>query len=162
MLNTGDEAPGFSLPGIDAAGNERVYSLCDYRGSDVILYFYPKDNTPGCTEEASDLTAAAGRLGEAVVIGVSPDSVDSHRRFIGKHGLNLLLLSDPDKSAAALYGALGGKKGSKGTMGITRSTFLIDGSGVILKAWYNVKVAGHVEEVLVSYQSYIDGLSEPS
>ncbi len=120
----------------------------------MILYFYPKDNTPGCTQEASDLTAAAGRLVGAAVIGVSPDSVESHRKFIDKHGLNLLLLSDPDKSIAALYGAVGEKKkGSKTTMGIARSTFLIDGSGVILKAWYNVKVAGHVEEVLVSRQS---------
>ena len=149
MLNTGDEAPGFSLPGTDAAGSERIYSLCDYRGSDVILYFYPRDNTPGCTEEASDLTGAAGRLGEAAVIGVSPDSIESHRKFIDKHGLDLVLLSDPDKSIATLYGALGEKKpGSKTTMGIIRSTFLIGKSGKILKAWYNVKVAGHVEEIL--------------
>ncbi len=151
MLKTGDEAPGFSLPGIDAAGSERVYSLDDYRGRDVLLYFYPKDNTPGCTEEALDLTGASAQLGEVVVIGISPDSVDSHGRFITKHNLDLLLLSDTEKSVAALYGALGEKKG--GAMGIIRSTFLIDPSGKILKAWYNVKVAGHVEELIASLQT---------
>lgn len=145
MLKTGDTAPGFTLPGIDAAGSERVYSLGDYRGSQVLLYFYPRDNTPGCTREASDFTGAVHDLVETAVIGVSPDSVETHRRFIEKHKLNLLLLSDPERSVATLYGAWGEKK--KGTMGIIRSSFLIDRAGKILKAWYNVKVAGHVQEI---------------
>ena len=148
MLNTGDEAPDFSLPGIDATGSERVYSLNDYKDRSVILYFYPKDDTPGCTEEALDLTVASAQLGTVAIIGISPDSVDSHRKFIAKHDLDLLLLSDTEKKTAALYGALGKKK--DGAMGIIRSTFLIDPSGKILKAWYNVKVAGHVEELIKS------------
>ena len=145
MLKIGDTAPAFTLPGIDAAGSERVYSLDDYKGSRVLLYFYPRDNTPGCTREASDFTRAVHDLGGAAIIGVSPDSIEAHRQFIEKHGLNLLLLSDPEKSVAAPYGAWGEKK--KGTMGIIRSSFLIDEGGKILKAWYNVKVAGHVREI---------------
>ncbi len=144
MLKAGDTAPSFTLPGIDAAGNERVYSLDDYKGSEVLLYFYPRDNTPGCTQEASDFTQAVQGLSETAIIGVSPDSVDSHRRFIEKHKLALLLLSDPERSVAALYGAWGKKK--KG-MGIIRSSFLIDRAGMIRKAWYDVKVAGHVREI---------------
>ncbi len=145
MLKTGETAPNFTLPGVDAAGSERVYSLGDYKGKEVLLYFYPKDNTPGCTQEASDFTRAIQDLGETAIIGISPDSVESHRRFIEKHSLGLLLLSDPERSVAALYGAWGEKK--KGVMGIIRSSFLIDPAGKVLKAWYNVKVAGHVQEI---------------
>ncbi len=146
MLKPGDTAPGFSLPGIDASGTERVFSLGDYSGRSVILYFYPRDNTPGCTREASDFSVLSESLKGTVVIGISPDSVSSHSKFREKHHLRFMLLSDAQHKASALYGAWGQKDDQN--MGIIRSTFLIDGSGKIKKAWYNVKVAGHVDEVV--------------
>lgn len=154
MLTPGDTAPGFSLPGIDASGAERVFSLGDYRSRSVILYFYPGDFTPGCTREASDFSALPESFKETMVIGISPDSVGSHSKFREKHHLRFMLLSDARHKVSALYGAWGEKTADgKTTTGIIRSTFLIDGSGRIKKAWYNVKVAGHVDEVLKTLQT---------
>ncbi len=151
MLKEGDKAPDFCLRGIDEKGEEREFCLEDFRGSKLILYFYPKDDTPGCTTEACDfrdnLNTLAG-MGYRVV-GVSPDSVSSHKKFKEKYGLNFPLLSDPDKKVAQAYGAFGEKKMyGKVTKGIIRSTFLIDEEGRIKKAWYNVKAKGHVESLL--------------
>ncbi len=151
MLKEGDKAPEFCLQGIDENSQEREFCLKDFRGKKVILYFYPKDNTPGCTTEACDFRDNMNVLANMgyIVIGVSPDSVNSHKKFQDKYGLNFILLSDPDKKVAESYGAYGEKKMyGKVTKGIIRSTFVIDEEGKIAKAWYNVKAKGHVEKVL--------------
>jgi thioredoxin-dependent peroxiredoxin len=147
-LQEGDPAPDLRLP--DAEGN--IVSLSDFQGKkNVILYFYPKDLTPGCTREACDFTEhlPAFTKKEAVVLGVSFDGVESHRKFIKKHGLKHILLSDEDKKVADAYGvyqekSLYGKK----FMGIVRSTFVIDKKGTIKRIFPKVKVDGHWKEVL--------------
>ena len=146
-IEEGRKAPAFRLP--DAEG--RTVSLADFAGRDVILYFYPKDDTPGCTKEACgfrDLWKAIQKRG-AVVLGVSPDPPESHQRFAKKYRLPFPLLSDPDKKVMAKYGAWGEKTlyGRK-YMGMDRATFLIDGEGVVRGVWRKVKVPGHVEAVL--------------
>jgi peroxiredoxin Q/BCP len=147
MLDEGTVAPDFTLP---ADGGGEV-SLSDYRGKKVVLYFYPKDDTPGCTTEAcnfrddySELLAAG-----AVVLGVSPDSVKSHDNFKLKFSLPFALLSDPDHQVAETYGAWGEKKMyGKSYMGILRSTFIMDEEGKILKVFPKVKPKDHSQEVL--------------
>ncbi|HIQ31230.1 MAG TPA: thioredoxin-dependent thiol peroxidase [Aquifex aeolicus] len=151
MLKEGDRAPDFCLRGIDEKGEEREFSLKDFRGEKLILYFYPKDNTPGCTVEACDFRDNLNKLVRMGyrVVGVSPDSVESHRKFREKHSLNFPLLSDPDKKVAEAFGAFGEKKMyGKVTKGIIRSTVLIDEEGRVLKVWHNVKAKGHVEKLL--------------
>lgn len=140
------------LQGINAEGEEKEYKLPDFKGQNVVLYFYPKDNTPGCTQEACDFRDNFNRLtSRATVIGVSPDSIASHKKFKEQHGLNFILLSDPEHKLAEAYGAWGEKSMyGKKYMGIIRSTFILDKSGEIKKAWPNVKVKGHVDEVLES------------
>ena len=138
------------LQGLDADGNEKEYSPEEYRGQRVILYFYPKDNTSGCTQEACDFRDNMNRLTKyAVVIGVSPDSIKSHKSFREKQGLNFILLSDPEHKLAEKYGVWKEKSmyGRK-YMGIERSTFVINPKGEIEKEWRKVKVKGHVDEVI--------------
>jgi peroxiredoxin Q/BCP len=149
MLTAGTMAPDFTLP---ADGGGEV-TLSDYRGKKVVLYFYPKDNTPGCTTEAcnfrDDYSAilAAG----AVVLGVSPDNVKSHDGFKLQFSLPFALLSDPDHRVAELYGAWGEKKMyGKTSMGIIRSTFIIDEQGKIAKVFPKVKPENHSQEVLAA------------
>jgi peroxiredoxin len=145
-LQPGSPAPDFDLP-TDGGGHVR---LADLKGRPVVLYFYPKDDTSGCTREAIDFTAAAKAIKAkgAVVIGVSKDSVKSHDRFKAKHQLDLTLASDESGDMVARYGAWVQKSMYGRTyMGIDRSTFLIDGSGVIRRIWRKVKVPGHVAEV---------------
>jgi len=146
-LVEGVEAPDFCLPSDEG----REVCLRDFRGRWVVLYFYPKDNTSGCTREALDFTSRLNdflSLG-AVVIGVSPDPVESHRRFREKHGLRVILLSDVERRVLEKYGVLGIKKRfGKEYLGVIRSTFLIDPEGRIRRVWRNVRVAGHVDEVL--------------
>ncbi len=153
MVKEGDRAPDFSLKGIDGNGVEKDFSLAEFKGRDVVLYFYPKDNTPGCTQEACDFRDNMARLkGRAQVLGISPDSLSSHLKFREKQGLAYPLLSDPDKKTASVYGAYGEKMMyGKKTEGIIRSTFLIDGNGIVRRLWRNVKVAGHVDEVLKGF-----------
>lgn len=150
MLDEGDKAANFKLSGIDEKGVGREFSLKDFAGKQLVLYFYPRDNTSGCTTEACDFRDNMGRVAKKVaVVGISPDSVASHVKFREKQGLNFPLLSDPDKKVAERFGAYGEKKMcGKVTMGIIRSTFLIDEKGNIKKAWRKVKVKGHVDEVL--------------
>lgn len=150
MVSEGAKAAEFTLPGIDGNGIEKSFSLKDFKGKRLVLYFYPKDETPGCTQEACDFRDNMARLVKrAVVVGVSPDSVASHKKFMEKHSIPYTLLSDEDKKTALAYGAYGEKTMyGKKTMGIIRSTFLIDEKGVVKKAWRSVKVAGHVDEVL--------------
>ena len=138
------------LLGLDKDGNEKDYSLSDFKGSRVVLYFYPKDNTSGCTAEACNFRDNMNRVSSvATVVGVSPDSIKSHKSFKEKQGLNFVLLSDTDKLLAEKFGVWKEKSmyGRK-YMGIERSTFVLDKEGNIEKEWRKVKVAGHVDEVL--------------
>ncbi|MBI5643674.1 MAG: peroxiredoxin [Deltaproteobacteria bacterium] len=154
MIKEGEKAIDFNLPGIDETGVEREYSLKDFKGRALILYFYPKDNTSGCTKEACDLRDNMARLVKsgAAVVGVSPDSLSSHKKFKEKQGLPFPLLSDPEKKVAAIYGAYGEKKMyGKAVKGIIRSTFIIGKDGIVKKAWRSVKVAGHVDQILASF-----------
>ncbi|MBN1153798.1 thioredoxin-dependent thiol peroxidase [candidate division KSB1 bacterium] len=148
MLKVGDKAPDFRL--MSDQGEE--VSLSDYHGkSDVILYFYPKDNTPGCTKEACSFrdNHLDIKNNNAVVLGVSPDSVKSHKNFVEKQNLNFTLLSDPDHQVAEAYGAWGEKSMyGKKYMGILRTTFVIDKQGVIRHVFENVKADGHAIEVM--------------
>lgn len=137
------------LSGIDKDGNEREYSAGDFKGQKVILYFYPKDNTSGCTQEACDFRDNLNRLTKyAPVVGVSPDSIKSHKGFKEKQGLNFILLSDSEHKLAQKFDVWKEKSmyGRK-YMGIERSTFIIDENGNIEKEWRKVKVKGHVDEV---------------
>lgn len=138
------------LSAIDENGQEKEFSLSDFKGQKVILYFYPKDNTSGCTQEACDFRDNFNRLtSKAVVIGVSPDSIKSHLKFKENHSLNFMLLSDPEHKLSEAFGAWGEKSmyGRK-YFGIIRSTFILDENGEITKEWRKVKVKGHVDEVL--------------
>jgi peroxiredoxin Q/BCP len=147
MLETGTMAPDFTL---ESDGSGPV-SLSDFRGKKVVLYFYPKDDTPGCTTEACNFRDdyAALTAAGAVVLGVSPDSIKSHRSFKNKYELPFLLLSDPDHKVADMYGAWGPKKMmGKSYMGIIRSTFVIDEAGKIIRAFPKVDVKQHSQDVL--------------
>lgn len=141
------------LKGLDENGQEQEFTL-DCLEEPVILYFYPRDNTPGCTKEACDFRDNMNRLtGRATVIGVSPDSIESHKVFRAEHNVNFILLSDPDHTLATKFGVWGEKSMyGKKFMGINRSTFLIK-DGLIKKAWKNVKVEGHVDQVIESLES---------
>jgi peroxiredoxin Q/BCP len=146
-LAEGDPAPDFNLPG---AGGETV-SLSSLRGKKVALYFYPKDDTSGCTKEAIDFNALRDKFAKAktIIVGMSPDSAKSHDKFREKHSLALSLASDETKSTLSAYGVWVEKSmyGRK-YMGVERSTFLIDANGRIAKIWRKVKVPGHAEDVL--------------
>ena len=138
------------LQGIDVDGIEKEYSLNDFKGQKVILYFYPKDNTSGCTQEACDFRDNINRLTSfATVIGVSPDSIKSHLKFKEKQSLNFILLSDPEHKLAEAFNVWVEKSmyGRK-YMGIERSTFVLDENLNIIKEWRKVKVKGHVDEVI--------------
>jgi len=151
-LEPGDKAPDFVLP-TDGGGTVKLSQL---KGKPVVLYFYPKDDTPGCTKEACgfrDSMPSLTRAG-ATVIGVSRDSVARHDKFKAKHNLNFTLASDEDGKVCEAYGtwvekSLYGRK----YMGIDRATFLIDGKGVIRNVWRKVKVPGHVDEVLAAVKA---------
>ncbi len=146
-LKEGDIAPDFELE-TDTEGSIR---LSDFRGRKVVLFFYPKDNTPGCTQEAKDFSELLDefeKLG-AVVIGISPDTVRRHKNFREKHGLKVILAADPEHKVLQSYGVWKEKSmyGRK-YMGVERSTFVIDEQGRIDKIWRKVKVKGHAQEVL--------------
>mgnify|MGYP006147132627 CR=1 FL=1 len=147
QLQPGDHAPAFDL----ASDGENNLSSSDLKGKTVVHYFYPQDDTPGCTNQAKAFSALSADLAKAgaVVIGVSKDSVASHKRFRAKHELTIALGSDPEGATIEAYGAWVEKSMyGRSYMGIERSTFLIDGSGVVRKIWRKVKVPGHVDEVL--------------
>ena len=149
MLQEGSLAPDFTLS-TDGGGE---VTLSDYRGQKVVLYFYPKDDTPGCTTEACSFRDGYGAIlaTGAVVLGVSPDSVKSHDKFKTKYNLPFALLSDPDHQVAEAYGAWGEKKMyGKTHMGIIRSTFIIDGEGQIVKVFPKVTPKDHSQEVLAA------------
>lgn len=152
MLEAGMKAPAFTLP--DKEGN--LVSLSDFAGKRVVLYFYPKDNTPGCTRQACAFAAAYEEFKtlDAVVIGISRDSAASHQKFADKHGLPFILLSDPELTTIQAYGVWQEKKlYGKVSMGVVRTTYVIDGHGVIEKVMPKVKPDTNAEEVL----SYLRG-----
>ena len=141
---------GIKLQGIDVDGIEKEYSLNDFKGQKVLLYFYPKDNTSGCTQEACDFRDNINRLTSfATVIGVSPDSIKSHLKFKEKQNLNFILLSDPEHKLAEAFNVWVEKSmyGRK-YMGIERSTFVLDENLNVIKEWRKVKVKGHVDQVI--------------
>jgi thioredoxin-dependent peroxiredoxin len=147
MLKPGSKAPSFEL----LSDEGKKVSLKDFAGKKVVLYFYPRDNTPGCTKEACSFSENSQRLKKAgaVVLGISADSVDSHQRFKQKYNLGFPLLSDPDKEVIGKYGVWKEKKMyGKKMMGIERTTFIIDEQGKIARVFPKVKVDGHTEEVL--------------
>ncbi len=149
MIEVGKKAPAFSLESSDGGS----VKLADFAGKTVVLYFYPRDNTPGCTVEAEgfrDAVPALKKLG-AVVLGVSKDSISSHCKFRDKYKLTFPLLSDPDGKVLEAYGAWGDKvMYGKKMKGIIRSTVLIDKAGKVAKHWPKVSVKGHVDDVVES------------
>ncbi len=150
-VEVGKKAPDFTLQA-DDGGKVKLSSL---RGKPVVLYFYPRDDTPGCTREACafrDRKAELATLG-AAVLGVSTDGVDSHGKFRDKYKLNFPLLADPQHKVAEKYGAWREKvRFGKTSMGIQRSTYLIDAEGVVRKVWKNVKVDGHDRQVIAALE----------
>ena len=147
ILTTGAKAPDFTLPGDGAAG----HSLSSLLGKKLVLYFYPKDDTSGCTQEAIDFNRLKPEFAKAgtVIVGVSPDSAKSHDKFKAKHGLDFTLLADEGKTMLEAYGVWTEKSmyGRK-YMGVERTTFLIDAAGTIAQVWSKVKVPGHADAVL--------------
>ena len=146
-LEAGQAAPTFTLTDHDGS----PVSLSDFAGRSVVVYFYPKDDTPGCTKEACQFNDNLSAFSDAdvAVVGISPDGAEKHTRFRDKYGITFPLLSDPDKSVMEAYGAFGEKMMyGKKVMGVIRSTFLIDASGTISRAWYSVKADGHAQKVL--------------
>lgn len=158
-LKTGKLAPQFTLT--DQNGEE--VSLADFKGKTIVLYFYPKDDTPGCTKEAcgfKDARAAFGKA-NAVILGVSGDNAVSHEKFIRKYSLPFTLLSDPDKKVCHAYGVFKQKLlYGKSYLGIVRSTFVIDPNGRIAEVFLKVKVDGHTEEVLEALKKASEGAQE--
>ncbi|MFS0840452.1 thioredoxin-dependent thiol peroxidase [Paenibacillus sp. 1P03SA] len=146
-MNMGQQAPEFELP----ANNGQHVKLSDFKGKKVVLYFYPKDMTPGCTTQACDFRDKHTEFEalNAVILGVSTDSLKRHEKFIDKYNLPFLLLADEDHAVCEVYGVWKEKSMyGKTFMGIERSTFLIDEDGILVKEWRKVKVKGHIEEAL--------------
>lgn len=146
MIEVGKKAPAFALKNQD----DETVRLSQYAGQWVVLYFYPKDDTPGCTKEACEFSVLLPRFGklDAVVLGCSPDAPARHRAFIEKHKLRVTLLSDPERKVMEKYGAWGEKKlYGKTTIGVIRSTVLIDDRGRVAHHWRAVRAAGHAENV---------------
>lgn len=152
----GDKAPDFSLLNQD----DKKVSLKDFKGKWIVLYFYPKDNTSGCTREAIGFTDVKKEMNkmEVTVLGVSPDSTKSHRNFIEKHSLKIGLLSDPEHEVLEKYGAWGLKKNyGREYFGVIRSTFIISPDGDVMYRWKNVKVNGHIDAVVRKLEEAIAG-----
>lgn len=152
MLEDGNKAPNFEMPADDGS----MIRLSGLKNRVTVLYFYPKDDTSGCTAEAKDFSCMAGQFkaAGADIVGVSPDGVESHKKFKKKHDLSVTLAADEGRKAATAFGvwvekSMYGKK----YMGVERSTFLIDKSGKIARSWRKVKVPGHAEEVLAAVKA---------
>ena len=146
-IDVGDRAPAFRLTSDDGA----KVALGDFKGRKLVVYFYPKAFTPGCTTQACDLRDDYDRFIAAgyAVVGISPDAPDKLARFRKEYHLPFPLLADPDHAVAAAYGAWGKKKNfGREYQGMIRSTFIVDGSGVITEAWHNVKASGHIDRLL--------------
>ncbi|TQR43598.1 thioredoxin-dependent thiol peroxidase [Paenibacillus popilliae] len=154
QVELGQVIPDFTLP----ASTGQDVKLSDYRGKKVVIYFYPKDMTPGCTQESCDFRDYHGDFEKhgVVVLGISPDPIKSHTKFIEKHSLPFTLLSDPEHEVADLFGVWQLKKMyGREYYGIVRSTFLIDEEGKLIKEWRSVKVKGHTIEVLEAVRELV-------
>lgn len=154
-VEIGQLAPDFTLQ----ANNDDRVKLSNFRGKNVVLYFYPKDMTPGCTTEACDFRDHHESFEglDTVILGVSPDQIDRHKKFIEKYNLPFLLLADEDHAVAELYDSWKLKKNfGKEYMGIERSTFVIDKEGKLVKEWRKVRVKGHVEVALNYIKEYLE------
>ncbi len=152
MIENGKKAPDFELPDSDG----KMVELSSLKGHEVVVYFYPKDDTAGCTAEAKDFTCLAAAFEQAgvIVLGISPDSPASHAKFARKHALGVRLLADEDHSVAERYGVWVEKSMyGRRFMGVERATFLIDRAGKVARMWRRVKVPGHAEEVLAAARS---------
>jgi len=156
MIGIGDKAPDFTLPRTDNGSGETMLTLSALAPRKVVLYFYPKDDTPGCTTEALDFTrlgaefAAAG----AIVVGISRDTVAKHEKFCARHALGVVLVSDAERATCEAYGTWVEKTMyGRSSMGIQRATFLIDATGTVAQAWPKVSVAGHAEAVLAAVRA---------
>lgn len=157
MLHVGTKAPSFTLPD----QNGRMHTLEEYRGQKVILYFYPKDNTSGCTKQACGFAQRNPQFSErgAVVVGISKDSVASHKKFEEKYGLPFTILADPELTAIKAYDVWHEKKmAGKAYMGVVRTTYLIDEEGVVIRADDKVKAAEDAEKMLCLLATMVDGL----
>jgi peroxiredoxin Q/BCP len=158
-LKEGAAAPEFTLPR-DGGG---TVSLAEFRGKSIVLFFYPKDDTSGCTAESIAFTALASEFAAAgaVVIGMSPDSVKKHDKFAKKYDLSVILAADEDKTVLDQYGVWVEKSMyGRRYMGVERTTVLIDPSGIVRRVWEKVKVAGHAEEVLAAAKSLAESAAE--
>lgn len=147
MIEIGNKAPNFKL----ASSNGETISLNSFKDKNILIYFYPKDSTPGCTKQAIGFTEHADEFEKrnTIVLGISPDSLASHEKFIKKHSLNVILLADEEKQAIESYGVWKEKKMYGRTfMGVERSTFLVDRTGTVKAIWRKVKVAKHIQEIL--------------
>ena len=154
QVELGQVIPDFTLP----ASTGQDVKLSDYRGKKVVIYFYPKDMTPGCTQESCDFRDYHGDFEKhgVVVLGISPDPIKSHTKFIEKHSLPFMLLSDTEHEVADLFGVWQLKKMyGREYYGIVRSTFLIDEEGKLIKEWRSVKVKGHTNEVLEAVRELV-------
>lgn len=154
-IQVGRKAPDFELPAIGAEGDAGTVRLSQYRGRKVVIFFYPKDSTPACTQESCDFRDRAAILAEeglnAVILGISTNDLKSHRKFADNYELRYPLLADVDHKVCDLYGVWQEKQlYGRAYMGIVRSTFLIGENGKLLKEWRNIKVKGHVDEVVSS------------
>lgn len=150
-IEVGRKAPPFTLEGPDG-----LWSLKDAAGSNVVIYFYPRDNTPGCTQEGADFAAANPRFKKlkTLIRGISPDSVASHVKFKAKMGFPFELLSDPEQTVCKLYDVIREKSMyGKKYLGVERSTFLVDAAGLLRQEWRKVKVNGHTESVLAAVKA---------
>lgn len=150
MIEVGNVVPDFSLLGSD----NNLHNLSDYRGKKVILYFYPRDNTPGCTTESCDFRDNHNKItnSNTVILGISKDSLASHAKFITKFDLPFILLSDEEKTVCNLFDVIKEKNMyGKKLLGIERSTFLIDENGVLIKEYRKVKVKGHVDSIIEEF-----------
>jgi len=150
-VEVGKKAPPFTLEGTGGR-----WSLGDAAGSNVVVYFYPRDNTPGCTQEGASFTDAYAQFkkSQTLILGISPDTVQSHDKFINKMSFPFELLSDPDQEVCKLYDVIQEKSMyGKKYMGVERSTFLIDAKGMLRQEWRKVKVNGHAEAVLAAVKA---------
>lgn len=150
MIEVGNLVPDFSLVGSD----NKLHNLSDYRGKKVILYFYPRDNTPGCTTESCDFRDNHKQITDSntVILGISKDSLASHNKFITKFDLPFILLSDEEKTVCDLFDVIKEKNMyGKKLLGIERSTFLINENGILIKEYRKVKVKGHVDSIIEEF-----------
>ncbi len=147
MIEINKKAQDFKLTGVDTDGDQKEFRLSDYNGRYIVLYFYPQDDTAACTVEAVDFSDYFGHLADTVIVlGVSRDSIEKHKKFQEKYDIDIPLLSDPDESVHNLYGVLQAE--NLEDKKVIRSTFLIDREGIVRYIWKDVKVTGHTEDVL--------------